>query len=90
MNDLCNDDALDEAQARRLNAKSMIRTIHAHKGPIQVPVLTKDDVWHVVCHKADLVAQIERAGHSPFVVLSTDSVVYNGRAVRMLTLDVAS
>ena len=70
-----------------MNAEQMIKTIKAHVGPIEVPVMTGCDVWHVVVQKADLIQNIERAGHNPFMVLWTEAAVLNGRSVKLMRLD---
>ncbi len=70
-----------------MNAEQMIKTIKAHVGPIEVPVITEHDVWHVVVQKADLIQNIERAGHNPFQVIWTEAAVLNGRSVNLMRLD---
>ena len=71
-----------------MNAKQMIRIIRKHSGPVEVPVMAGDDVWHVVAVKADLIGHLERAGRNPFYVLTVVDEVINGRRVSLMTLDI--
>lgn len=59
-----------------MNCQELIHIIKGHKGKVEMPVLAKDDVNHIIVEKGDLlrVLRRDRQAEAPWEV----TVVYDG------------
>ncbi len=74
-----------------MKATDLIKIIKKHTGPIELPVLTNEDVIHVIIQKQDLIRTLEnRGGTSPWYVVRTDMEEVGDKMVNLMRLDVVN